>query len=354
MRTDTFYPRLGLLQVGDDGTQYLIDPIAISDVDALKPVFIDQNPLKVLHACSEDLEVFKTIWGQVPGSLFDTQVAASFLGFGLQIGYQGLLKKTLGIDIDKGETRSDWCQRPLTDKQKHYAAQDVAYLENVYDLLTESLNRQSRLSWVQEDCDALLSAAAIEVIPERYYLKFRHAWRLDNSRQQLLKTLCTWRELEARQRDKPRSFIVKDVDILAIVQSRQLPDMPQKLLDLGLHPITVKKESEALLSILSEAINDDELEEKLEPPVPISAKPLISLLKAAAKEKAYDLELPIEVLASKKTIEAFIMSCVKVEPEAIKLKSQWRNEILYKNWMKIIHNQQEVLNCLKTYFNESH
>ena len=352
MRTDTFYPRFGLLQVGDEGTQYLIDPIAIPNVDALKPVFIDKNPLKILHACSEDLEVFKTIWGQVPGSLFDTQIAASFLGFGLQIGYQGLLKKTLGIDIDKGETRSDWCQRPLTDKQKHYAAQDVAYLEEVYDQLAESLNRQSRLSWVEEDCDALLSAAAIEPLPERYYLKFRHPWRLDNSRQQLLKTLSTWRELEARGRDKPRSFIIKDVDVLAIAQSKQLPDSPQKLLGLGLHPMTVKKESDALLSILSQAINDDELEEKLKPPMPISAKPLISLLKAAAKEKSQDLELPIEVLASKRTVEAFIMSCVELKPEEMGLNSQWRHEVLYKPWMKIIQNQEEIMNCLKLHFKE--
>ena len=354
MRSDTFYPRLGLLQVGDNGTQYLIDPIALSNVDALKPVFFDTKPLKILHACSEDLEVFKTIWGRVPGSLFDTQIAASYLGFGLQIGYQGLLNKMLGVEINKGETRSDWCQRPLTDKQKHYAAQDVAYLEDVYYQLTESLKRQSRLSWVEEDCEALLSAAAIEPSPERYYLKFRHAWRLDNRRQQLLKNVCTWRELEARQRDKPRSFIIKDVDILAIAQSVKLPDTPQKLLDLGLHRMTVKKEADALLSILSQVRSDDELIEKLKPPIPVIAKPLISELKSVAKDMSQDLELPIEVLVSKKTIEAFIMSCIELKLEEVKLNSPWRNEVLYKNWMKIIYNHQELLSLLKAHFNSAH
>lgn len=351
VRTDTFYPRLGLLQIADAEKQYLIDPIAISDLAMLKPVFAAKTPLKVLHACSEDLEVFKCIWGQVPGSLFDTQIAAAFLGFGLQLSYQNLLKQILDVDIDKGETRSDWCQRPLTENQRLYAAQDVVYLETLYDYLVEKLKTQLRLSWVEEDCNALLTAANLEPAPEAYFLKFRNAWQLDRKRQQLLQDLSTWRELQARQRNKPRGFIVKDAEMLAMVQARHLPDTRQTLTDLGLHPRTVRREGDELLAIMSSPLNTDDFTAMLKPPLPVSAKPLIKALKKLANEKAQSLELPVEILANKKTIEAYVMSCVEKPPEAVSLTSTWRDEILSNDWLRLIHEHRNLIDELKKSFN---
>ncbi len=351
MRTDTFYPRLGLLQIADAEKQYLIDPIAISDLEILKATFTARTPLKVLHSCSEDLEVFKCVWGQVPGSLFDTQIAAAFLGFGLQLSYQNLLKQVLDVEIEKGETRSDWCQRPLTEKQRLYAAHDVVYLEALYDYLVEKLKTQHRLSWVEEDCNALLTAANLEPAPEAYFLKFRNAWKFDRERQQLLQALSTWRELQARQRNKPRGFIIKDAEMLAMLQARHLPNTQQQLLDLGLHPRTVRKEGDELLAIISSPLNSDDFTNMLKPPLPISAKPLLTALKKLANEKAQSLEVPIEILANKKTIEAYVMSCVEKLPDEVRLASTWRDEILSHGWLQLVHEHRNLIDELKKYFN---
>ncbi len=350
MRTDTFYPRLGLLQIADAETQYLIDPIAIADLNVLESIFFAQKPLKVLHACGEDLEVFKCIWGKVPASLFDTQIAAAFLGFGLQLSYQNLVKQILGVDIDKGETRSDWCQRPLSEKQQLYAAQDVVYLEALYDYLLKKLKLQLRLSWVEEDCNALLSAANSEIDPEVYFLKFRHAWRLDRKRQQLLQKLCQWREQQARQRNKPRGFIIKDNDLLAIVQAGQLPASRQKLMDLGVQPRTVRQIGDQLLTLIAEPQNLDDAMPRLQPPLPVSAKPVIADLKSVAKEKALSLDLPVEVLVNRKTIEAYVMSCIENNHHEATLGSSWRNEVLADVWKQVINQHQALIKELRNYF----
>ena len=350
MRTDTFFPKLALLQIAVSGKQYLIDPLLIEDLDILKPVILENKPLKIFHACGEDLEVFKTFWNQIPGSLFDTQIAAAFLGYGLQCGYQKLLKELLGIEIDKSETRSDWCQRPLSEKQLQYAALDVEYLENMYDILCEELEKKLRLSWVEEDCNALLSAASIELKPEHYYQKFNHVWRLDLDRQNLLQILCEWRENQARSRDKPRSFIISDKDLLLIVQAKTLPENKKALINLGLHPRAVKREGEDILGMMAKSRHNKPLIRRLLPPLPASVKPLIADLKKATRERAEQLQLPFEVLANRKQTETFIFSSISNGIDNLSIASEWRNEVLGSQWLEIVHKNRELIKDLRNYY----
>ncbi|HEY0892485.1 MAG TPA: ribonuclease D, partial [Cellvibrio sp.] len=132
MRSDTFYPIAGLLQIGDGKGCYLIDPLAIKNLAPLRELMLDTAVTKVLHSCSEDLEVFQRWLGVVPAPLFDTQIAAAFAGLGFSLGYSGLVKNLLTIEIPKDETRSDWLQRPLSVAQLNYAALDVAHMLVVY------------------------------------------------------------------------------------------------------------------------------------------------------------------------------------------------------------------------------
>ncbi|WP_235263701.1 ribonuclease D [Nitrincola sp. A-D6] len=128
MRVDTFYPLPGLIQVADEHSCYLIDPLSIEDMSAFATLLADVRVLKVLHAASEDLELFRHHYGVVPEPLMDTQVAAAFAGWGFSMGLQRILQYALDITLGKAHTRSDWLQRPLTDEQVLYAALDVAYL----------------------------------------------------------------------------------------------------------------------------------------------------------------------------------------------------------------------------------
>ncbi len=142
IRVDTFYPIAGLLQVSDGVSTFLIDPLLIDDWQPLAQVFSNQQVVKVLHACGEDLEVFSLLTGALPVPLFDTQVAAGYLNIGFSMGYSRLVQHVLGIELPKGETRSDWLQRPLSDLQVLYAAQDTEYLVDVYQALLAQLSEQ--------------------------------------------------------------------------------------------------------------------------------------------------------------------------------------------------------------------
>ena len=204
LRTDTFYPLLGLIQISDGETVWLIDPLALNDLGRLRTLFLDERVVKVFHSCSEDLEVLRCAMDVVPQPLLDTQIAAAFVGYGFSLGYSALVSATMGIELDKHETRSDWLQRPLSSAQLRYAAEDVFFLIMAYRTLVTSLEETGRSSWVEEEMNELVKQASFPETPENYYLRVKGAWKLDQADMALLRKLTCWREQEARQRDRPR------------------------------------------------------------------------------------------------------------------------------------------------------
>ncbi|NTY57428.1 ribonuclease D, partial [Pseudomonas sp. UMC631] len=150
MRVDTFYPEAGLVQVGDGERAWLIDPLLIRDWSPFAEVLEASSVVKVFHACGEDLEVFQRLTGSLPQPLFDTQLAAAYLGMAHSMGYSKLVLEILGLDLPKDETRSDWLQRPLTDMQVRYAAEDVQHLAEVYVKLAPRLP-EHKLAWLLAD-----------------------------------------------------------------------------------------------------------------------------------------------------------------------------------------------------------
>lgn len=146
MRVDTFYPKAGLIQVGVGEHAYLIDPLLIGDWQPLADLLDDTAVVKVLHACSEDLEVLLRLTGKLPQPLFDTQLAAGYLNIGFSMGYSRLVQEVLGLDLPKGETRSDWLQRPLSDTQVSYAAEDAVHLAELFSALRPKLS-DDKYAW---------------------------------------------------------------------------------------------------------------------------------------------------------------------------------------------------------------
>ena len=154
MRVDTFYPIAGLLQVGDGERAYLIDPLLIRDWQPFAALLENPALLKVLHACSEDLEVLLRLTGSLPAPLFDTQLAAAYLNLGFSMGYSRLVQAVLGIELPKGETRSDWLQRPLSETQVSYAAEDAVHLAEVYRQLAPQLSAQKTAAVLEDGAKA--------------------------------------------------------------------------------------------------------------------------------------------------------------------------------------------------------
>ena len=140
MRVDTYFPIASVIQINDGKANYLIDPLEISDWSHFTEVMISPDIIKALHACSEDLDVFNNLLGVLPVKLFDTQIAAALLGLGASVGYGNLVNECLDVILPKGETRSNWLARPLSEAQVNYAALDVDYLYELAMLLEKQLN----------------------------------------------------------------------------------------------------------------------------------------------------------------------------------------------------------------------
>ena len=141
VRTRTLYAKLGLLQVCDGEQLALIDPLAIDDLSPFWALLTNENITKVLHACSEDLEVFLTAGDCKPVNLIDSQIMMSFLGHGLSLGYAAMVKHYTEIELDKSESRTDWTKRPLTEKQLNYASADVDHLFSIYPKLLAEITQ---------------------------------------------------------------------------------------------------------------------------------------------------------------------------------------------------------------------
>lgn len=210
IREKTYHPKLCLIQIATEGTLACIDPIAIDNINPLLDIIYDDNIVKIFHAASQDLEIFYLLRKALPQNIFDTQIAASLLGHGDQIGYANLVKIILAVDLDKGQSRTNWEQRPLHEKQIQYAANDVLYLLQAYPIIHQSLSKQSRLDWIQQNTQRLTNQESYRVDLNNIWQRVKHCNKLRGVQLAVLQQLASWREEKAIQKNLPRKWIVQD------------------------------------------------------------------------------------------------------------------------------------------------
>ncbi|NQD95326.1 ribonuclease D, partial [Pseudomonas sp. CrR25] len=329
MRVDTFYPIAGLLQVSEGERAYLIDPLLIDDWAPFAALLEDPAVVKVLHACSEDLEVFLRLTDSLPTPLFDTQLAAGYLNLGFSMGYSRLVQAVLAIELPKGETRSDWLQRPLSDTQVSYAAEDVLHLAEIYAALQGQLSSEKN-AWVLEDGAELVANLRREVDPDEVYREAKLAWKLSRQQLAVLRELCAWREREARARNQPRNRIVREHSLWPLARSQ-----PDNLVTLAriddMHPKTVRQDGETLLKLISEAAATPPADwpEALPEPLPLEASALLKRLRAIGQREAERLEIAPELMLRKKTLEALLKSGYPKGPYQLPDSLRgWRRELM--------------------------
>jgi len=329
IRTDTFYPILALVQLCDGETTWLLDPIALPKPQGLIDLLANPKVVKVLHSCSEDLETLAHSLGQLPDPLFDTQTAAAYCGLGFSVGYRGVVKELAGVELDKHETRSDWLQRPLSDSQLSYAAEDVHYLLPVYQALVEQLKSQQRLSWVEDEMLGKLANSRRAQPPEKYYTRVKGAWKLDGRGLAILQALTTWREGEARQENRPRGRIIADKDLLPISFLKPPLNMGQLKGTNVLHPRELRLYGEKILSVFADIDGNDGkgFPALLPKAIPREHGSMLKSCRKLVVAAAEKLELAPEVLARKVDLEFLVRSIAYGEvqlPEV--LASGWRYE----------------------------
>lgn len=339
IRTDTFYPKPALIQIYDGQQIYLVDPLKIKNIMPLKELLLAPTLIKVMHSCSEDMDVFSCLLDCYPQPLIDTQVAANLIGHDFSISYQRLIEVTLGEVLDKTETRSNWLNRPLSAQQLQYAANDVFWLLDAYHALIENLQKLGRLTWLQQDCEALVNRHEVGLDFDQYYLKIKSAWRLSRSELNVFKSLCAWRESSARQQNRPRGRILSDGTMLTLARHR-----PKTVHDLSqvkdINPAVNRKYGEQILSIISLA--NDCPEAEYPPPMfngnSLRVKQSLKEMKSVVASTATTLGVQEAVIASRKDMESYLFSAA---PSNETLGRGWRGKILSAALHKIADNYRQ-------------
>jgi ribonuclease D len=214
-RERTYHPRLALVQVAWDGGSALVDPLAV-DVTRLARL-LEGPPLAVLHAAQQDLDVLSRTVGAVPARLFDTQLAAGFLGYATP-SLASLLAGELRVRLPKGDRLTDWLHRPLTAEQTEYALADVDHLLALHDRLVAQLTELGRLGWAEEECELLRTRPTGPAEPEQAWRRLKDLRSLNPRARGVAAAVAAWRERRAAAIDQPLRSVLPDLAVLGIAQ----------------------------------------------------------------------------------------------------------------------------------------
>jgi ribonuclease D len=326
MRESTYYSDLCLVQVAYGEHAAAIDPrVEGMDLSPLRKLLCDESTVKVLHSASQDLEIFVNAFGQVPGPIFDTQIAAAVCGHGDQPGYAKLAASLLNIELDKASQSVDWSLRPLSDRQLAYALGDVTHLCKIYELLTAELELKGRGDWIATDMAALVDPSRYRVEPREAYrrIKLRRPKRRDLA---VLRELAAWREENAIERNLPRNWVVRD-EALAEIALHHPKDKGQLARVRGLKPHVAKgSDGQALLDAVARALARPESEW---PTVTKGRAPLsghesqVALLQALLRLRSDAHGVSTSMIASRSDLDRI---ATEEDPDIATL-SGWRREI---------------------------
>lgn len=310
LREKTYYPKFCLLQIATLDWVACVDPIALPDLSTLFEAIYNPAIVKVLHSCRQDLEIFFQITGKLPEPIFDTQIAAPLLGFQDNPGYAMLVSSFLNINLSKAHTRADWSKRPLTKDEIDYAADDVIYLCQIYQIMTQKLTELGRIDWLKQDFVELADPAHYEVKPEKAWLRIKGQNKLTGKQLSIIQTLAEWREKTAQAEDRPKNWLLRD-ELLFDLAKLQPETVAQLAGVRGINERAVHRYGKELCQLITEAKN--------RPPIPLTLKDrpakktqqqeaILDILTALVRIRAEENELNPTILGSRKDLEALLFN----------------------------------------------
>lgn len=321
MRESTYYAALCLIQAATPDGCVLVDPLALDDLQPLWDLLDDRNRVKVLHAARQDLEVLSQAsrssvagvavpeGGRIPGPIFDTQLAAAFLGHPAQIGYGSLVAARLGRTLAKGHARTDWTRRPLSAEQLSYAADDVRYLVPLYRDLRDALAETGRLEWLLEETRKLEDPALFRTDPDEAWRRLKGLDRLKPAQRLAAKLLAAWREQKAMKHDRPRGWILSDEALREIAE--RLPASAADLEQIRQLPAgVVRKNGDEFLAIAEQARREAHKEPEYELPEKPDPDQVarVTRLMSVVRKRAEEMKIAPELLATRRDIEQLVFS----------------------------------------------
>ncbi|HHQ4050151.1 TPA: ribonuclease D [Citrobacter freundii] len=331
VRTRTYYPQLGLIQLFDGKHVALIDPLGITDWSPLKTILQDTAITKFLHAGSEDLEVFLNAFGELPQPLIDTQILAAFCGRPLSWGFAAMVEEYTGVALDKSESRTDWLARPLTERQCEYAAADVWYLLPITQKLMTETDASGWLPAALDECRLMQQRRQEILAPEDAWREITNAWQLRTRQLACLQLLADWRLRKARERDLAVNFVVREEHLWSV--ARYMPGSLGELDSLGLSGSEIRFHGKTLVSLVekAQALPEESLPEPLLNLMDMPGyRKAFKAIKALVAEVSAEHNLSVELLASRRQINQLLNWHWKLKPQASlpELISGWRGELM--------------------------
>ncbi len=319
-RERSYYPRAALVQLAWHDRLVLIDPLAVS----IEPMarLLDGPGVAVMHAAGQDLELLQHVCATIPATLFDTQIAAGFVGMKTP-SLAALHDKLLGIRLGKQDRLTDWLHRPLAEAQLEYARRDVAYLFQIHDELLSQLEARGRLDWARAECEALRARGFSGRDPDQAWQRLKETRHLGARARGVAQAVAAWRERRAAETDQPVRFILSELAIVALAQKppstkeelRRVRGIDERFAN-GRH-------GEALLEVIREAKDRPD-------PVPKRVdkrsdarqlRPAATLVSAWLAHHASSIDLDPALLATRSDIEAFLRG------DESPLNEGWRAEL---------------------------
>jgi ribonuclease D len=320
-RERTYHARLALLQLAWPGGSAVVDPLAV-DVAPLAEILRGPG-VCLMHAASQDLEILVRVCGTLPRELFDTQVAAGFVGYS-SVGLAGLVQGELGVRLPKADRLTDWLARPLPDGAVTYAVADVVHLHDLHDRLVAKLEERGRLEWARAECEVHRTRPTTGQDPERAWWRIKEARSLRGRAAAVAQCLAAWRERKAADVDRPVRFLLPD---LALVAMAQRPPTSEADLQRVRGLDDGKRRGGAARELLAAVASGLELPlDAVHLPasegVDRSRRAAASLVSAWAAQRARDLEIDPAIFATRADIEALLMG------ESGRLASGWRHDVV--------------------------
>lgn len=314
IRQKTFYPELCLIQCAVEEHAFLIDALAF-DPSIFAPLFFSHTKTFVFHSSKQDLEILYHLYGKLPSSLFDSQIAGQFLGLGESIAYDGLVKHYLSLEIDKSQQHTNWKRRPLSLSQIDYAASDVIHLAAIYPKMIKDLEDKGYLVWALDEMKSLSDITPFETISTSKLTRFN----ISKNKYALALALLELREKHAKAMNINRMQCLMDKDIEAIVKIHSADEL-HDYLERTLPKVSSRN------TFITDIIACVESEEHDTAPLPlkvsVAQQKQLEALRAFRDEKAETLGLPRTLLATSQDLKDFILT-----PHQGRIATTWRREV---------------------------
>jgi ribonuclease D len=339
----TYSPRLMLVQVAFDDGVAIVDPLAVTQLQPLVEALTDTEV--VGHALSSDLKIFADRFDRVPRRVFDTQLAAAFLGYGMQVSLSELVRDLCGVRLAKSQTVSDWAARPLSPMQVEYLVGDVAYLLPMHDLLEGRLRAAGRLEWLREECALLGDIERYRIDERRSYLRMPGAMRMTRRELGALRAIVQFRDAAARRRDVPPRYVIPDdvVSGLATLRPKRIEDLAQlRRFDAGAR----KQHGAAILEAIAQAecLPEEELPERPLRPLGTTRDTLVALMSIVVGEIARAHDVAPSLLVPRSVLERVSR---ELPSDARKLAatlelSSWRLELVAEPLRRLLWGESSL------------